>query len=237
MNLTTTIIQTMTSREIAELTGKEHFHVKRDIAKVLAEAGIDPSKFGCTYLDAQNREQTEYRLPRRECDLVVSGYSVPYRLAIIDRWHELEQQNAQPTIPATPSIQIASEWLGMAQLLGVPVHAAQVEAVKQVELKTGIDFRPLLAASPAQDAIKDEDVMLEPTDIAKRAGLASGKDVNKLLASHGYQYRQNRLWEPTDKGKPHCQRHHWVRGSKSGYNYKWNYNIVSSLMGENNENN
>jgi len=175
MNLTTTTTPTMTSREIAELTGKEHFHVKRDIQKTLDLAGIDASRFGCTYLDAQNREQTEYRLPRRECDLVISGYSVPYRLAIIDRWHELEKQSAQPAIPSTPSIQVASEWLGMAQLLGVPTHLAQAEAVKQVELKTGIDFRPLLASSPAQDAIEDDQMMLEPADIAKKAGFTRAR--------------------------------------------------------------
>ena len=86
-------VQTMSSLDIADLTGKKHGHVKRDIENTLQEAGIDASKFGCIYKDAKNREQTYYELPRRECDLVVSGYSVPYRLAIIDRWYELESKN------------------------------------------------------------------------------------------------------------------------------------------------
>jgi len=85
---------TMTSKEIAELTEKSHGHVKRDIIQTLKEAGIDASKFGCTYVDGSNREQTFFRLPKRECDLVVYGYSVKYRLAIIDRWQELEKQQA-----------------------------------------------------------------------------------------------------------------------------------------------
>lgn len=40
----------MTSREIAELTGKEHFHVMRDIGLMFAELGDagGASKFGGT---------------------------------------------------------------------------------------------------------------------------------------------------------------------------------------------
>jgi anti-repressor protein len=83
----------MSSLEIAQITGKEHAHVMRDIRNTLEEAGIGESKFGSTYVDIQNKQRPCYLLPRRECDLVVSGYSVKYRLAIIDRWHELEAQN------------------------------------------------------------------------------------------------------------------------------------------------
>ena len=81
---------TMSSLLIAEITGKPHRNVTADISRILAEAEIDEQGFLHIYRDTQNREQKCYLLPRRECDLVVSGYSVKYRLAIIDRWHELE---------------------------------------------------------------------------------------------------------------------------------------------------
>jgi Rha family phage regulatory protein len=74
--------------EIAELTGKRHANVLRDIRKVLDEVEIDQAKFGSTYLDVYNREQSCFNLPRMECDLVVSGYSAKYRMAIIKRWQE-----------------------------------------------------------------------------------------------------------------------------------------------------
>ena len=80
----------MSSLEIAELTGKNHRDVMRDIRAVMEQAEIDERKFARIYRDARNREKPCYLLPRFECDLVVSGYSVKYRLAIIDRWHELE---------------------------------------------------------------------------------------------------------------------------------------------------
>ena len=51
---------------------------------------IDQSKFGAVYIAGNGEERTCFNLPRLECDLVVSGYSAKYRLAIITRWHELE---------------------------------------------------------------------------------------------------------------------------------------------------
>jgi Rha family phage regulatory protein len=88
---------TMTSREIAELTGKEHAHVMRDIRTMLlelhGEGGL--SSFGSSYINSQNKEQPEYRLPKREALILTSGYSIKQRAAIIDRWQELE---ARPSI-------------------------------------------------------------------------------------------------------------------------------------------
>lgn len=54
---------TMTSKEIAELTGKQHRNVVRDL-KVLDEQGvIDLLKFEHISKDSMNRDQTVYRLP------------------------------------------------------------------------------------------------------------------------------------------------------------------------------
>lgn len=85
--------QTMSSIEIASLTGKEHSKVMADIKRILNDVLIDDAQFSGIYLDSMNRKQTIYNLPRRECDLVISGYSVKYRLVIIDRWIELELKN------------------------------------------------------------------------------------------------------------------------------------------------
>lgn len=45
----------MTSREIAELTGKQHPHVCRDIRAMLVDLEIGESKYGSAYQDAQNK--------------------------------------------------------------------------------------------------------------------------------------------------------------------------------------
>ena len=87
----------MSSREIAELTGKRHDHVMRDIEAQLTELlGAEGlPKFGDTYRNEQNGQiYRMYRLPKRECLIVVSGYSVELRAKIIDRWMELEAQSS-----------------------------------------------------------------------------------------------------------------------------------------------
>lgn len=94
MNGLATANQTMTSREIAELTGKEHAHVMRDIRVMLLElhGEIGLSSFGSSYFNSQNKEQPEFKLPKREALILTSGYSVKQRAAIIDRWQELEDR-------------------------------------------------------------------------------------------------------------------------------------------------
>ena len=81
---------TMSSLEISKLTGKEHNHVLRDIRTMLEELELGASKFGDTYLSAQNKQMPCFNLPKRECFILVSGYNLKLRAAIIDRWQELE---------------------------------------------------------------------------------------------------------------------------------------------------
>jgi len=82
----------MSSREIAELTGKEHKNVKRDCALMLNELEIDTLRFERIYLDGMNRQQTEYVLDEELTLTLVTGYSVKLRNAVIKRWKQLENQ-------------------------------------------------------------------------------------------------------------------------------------------------
>lgn len=97
MNIETTTagVPAISSLEIAKITGKNHQHVLRDIRQILSEAEIDVSRFGHISKDSYGRDQKCFLLPKRECMLVVSGYSVRYRLAIIDRLEELEANAAE----------------------------------------------------------------------------------------------------------------------------------------------
>ena len=57
--------ETMTSLEIATVTGKQHQHVLRDIDSLLAQ-GVDASNFGLTsYTDKSNRQQRCYSLTKK----------------------------------------------------------------------------------------------------------------------------------------------------------------------------
>jgi phage regulator Rha-like protein len=94
-------VLTMTSREIAELTGKEHRHVLRDIEVMFAELGVDQKGYAQNWTHPQNGQTyPEFVLDRELTETLLTGYSATLRRKVIARWHELE--NAQPKFdPAT----------------------------------------------------------------------------------------------------------------------------------------
>lgn len=95
---------TMTSLEIAELTGKEHRNVLRDIEEQLGQLKeISLLKFEQSYTNARGRTYKMYRLPKREVLILIAGYSVQLRAKIIDKLEELERKlKAQtPQLPQT----------------------------------------------------------------------------------------------------------------------------------------
>lgn len=98
INTTQGAALTMSSREIADLTGKRHDHVMRDIRIMMQALGGLPN-FGGTYLDGQGKEHACFNLPKRETLLLVSGYSVELRARIIDRLEDLESRHRPGTAP------------------------------------------------------------------------------------------------------------------------------------------
>ena len=95
---------TMSSLEIAELTGKEHKNVVADLRKMLNELDLTAAEFSASvkYTGNNNAQLTReiFNLPKRECFILVSGYNLKLRAAIIDRWQELENQS-KPSLPTT----------------------------------------------------------------------------------------------------------------------------------------
>lgn len=84
----------MSSQEVAERTGKRHADVMRDIRSMLFQLGATERSFASSYRDSTGRSLPCFNLPKRERLILVSGYSVELRAAIIDRWQELEAQQA-----------------------------------------------------------------------------------------------------------------------------------------------
>ena len=86
---------TMSSREIAEITGKQHAYVMRDIREI--ESQITEFKFGLSeYKDSTGRILPMYELTKKQTLLIISGYNIRLRMAIIDRWEELENKYQIP---------------------------------------------------------------------------------------------------------------------------------------------
>lgn len=84
----------MTSREIAELTGKDHKHVLTDVRTMLEQLNIKAAGFSATLLDPKTGQSGPvFSLPKDLTITLVSGYSVPMRHRIVTRWMELETQH------------------------------------------------------------------------------------------------------------------------------------------------
>ena|SRR5690554_2091875 len=89
MNLTTTNASaTMSSREIAELTGKRHDHVKRDIRNMCKQLEIDSAQFCAQYRDGSGRTFPCFNLNFHLASTLIAGYSSKARMAIISRLEE-----------------------------------------------------------------------------------------------------------------------------------------------------
>lgn len=94
----------MSSREIAELTGKRHADVMRDIRSVFSQLDLAERNFASSYVDGSSKSNVCFNLPKRESLILVSGYSVELRARIIDRWQELEQWASSVKVPNLDSI-------------------------------------------------------------------------------------------------------------------------------------
>lgn len=123
MNTLTTTSQnvTMSSREIAKLTGKRHDHVCRDIRTILVAliGGKDADYIRnpdlgyltnhhvtCHQYDDKSPNAWEYNITRRYTEILITGYDIKRRTAVIDRLYELESErrSAAPALPGAKEL-------------------------------------------------------------------------------------------------------------------------------------
>ena len=169
---------TMSSREIANVTGKRHANVKRDIVAMLKELKIDVLSFEHIYLDGQNREQAEYMLDREHTDCLLTGYSAPLRMKVIRRWHELERQQGAREQVLLNGTKVVGEIAIMecfTRLLK-PAASCQMAMLTKIAQNNGLDpkFLPGYAVDAASDAAGGYSM---PT-----------KSATALLKDHGIRY-------------------------------------------------
>lgn len=182
MNLLATSNQplTMSSREIAEYTGKQHQHVKRDIEKMLNELELDVSDFGRIYKDTMNRNQTEYLLDRDQTDCLLTGYSAKARMKVIKRWKELEKQSG-PQIPQTyaEALQLAAD-----QAKQLELAAPKVAFVDNLVERTNLLTATQVAQKHGKSAIWLNKILSE-MKVYNRA-VKRGKVFQQWFVDKGY---------------------------------------------------
>lgn len=90
--------ETMSSLQIAELTGKQHSNVMRDIRNILEQLE-EKHKFNFELMfkitklgNNAERKDPYYLLTKKDSLLLASGYDANLRAKIINRWEELEKE-------------------------------------------------------------------------------------------------------------------------------------------------
>lgn len=157
-------VLTMSSREIAELTGRDHGNVMRDIRTLLDDLQASDLKPVCettTYAGANGQRYPQYELDRDTCLTLLLGYDAVARMKVVKRWQELESQ-AAPTLPDFSN----------------PVAAARAWAdAKESELRTA---EALALAAPKAEYV----------DRYVAANGAKGfRQVAKLLGANEHEFR------------------------------------------------
>lgn len=126
---------TMSSLEIAALTGKEHKNVLRDIRTMLEELEITELSFERSYKDSTGRSLPCFNLPKHECMVLVTGYSIKLRSAVLRRWQELEDAQRAP---AKPAYSLITATVQERLINEVSLAFEAIELYKQVEARLAI---------------------------------------------------------------------------------------------------
>ena len=194
------IKQTMSSLEIAKLTGKPHNDVMKAIrAMEPSWEKVSQGKFSLSSRKVEQpnggiREYPCYELTKTECLYVATKFNDEARAKLVLRWEELEQkQRAQMlqlpdfTDPAEAAMAWAKEYKEK-KVLAIENKKLEEEniqlAAENQELKHDKNYLDLIMRSKA---------LLTVSQIAQDYGM-SGKALNKQLAQMGIQYSINGQW-------------------------------------------
>lgn len=196
------IEQTLDSREVAEMVGKRHDHLIRDIKKYIgemtapkvgegAELKIDPSNFfrENTYLDKNKQERPCYDVTKKGCEFIahklVGIKGTEFTARYINRFHDMEEvinngMQREKTIRTPQSERLASV-NNAVKILTPMLKAAgcnskiQLLTAKSLYEKAGVDI-------PIQ--IEADQQYYDTVHIARKVGLyyrSSGKPADKAV--------------------------------------------------------
>lgn len=205
--------ETMTSLEIAEVTGKRHSDVMRDIRNLLTQ-GVGERNFALTsYTDKSNRQSPCYELTKKGCLILASGYDALLREKIINRWEELETEKLNGGY-GVPNSFAEALMLAAKQQMEIEEMQRNIEARKAEEqrllienaqkdetineqgeqiIKLSSDIVKMQPKVDYCDKILSSTSLVTTTQIAQDYGM-SAVSLNKKLAELRIQRKVNKQW-------------------------------------------
>ena len=198
-------IQGMTSVEIAEVTGKKHAHVLRDIRNLLSQ-GVSESNFGLSSYQQQQpnggvKDVTMYELTPKGCLILASGYDAVLREKIVNKLEEYQMKERVNMIslpnfedPAEAAMAWAKEYREK-KVLSIEVQTVKRENAKleAENVQLALENQELKHDRNYLDIIMRSRSLMTVSQIAQDYGM-SGKALNKILADMGIQYKCNDQW-------------------------------------------
>lgn len=138
-------VTTMSSREIAELTGKQHKNVMADCRNMFEMLSIQSADFSADYQDERGRTYQEFLLDQDLTMTLVMGYSIPLRHKVAKRWRELE--SAAPVLPQNlpDALRLAADLAEEKQRLQSHVNQLEHQAFEDA---SKVEFHDKVAVAP-----------------------------------------------------------------------------------------
>ena len=195
--------QTMSSLEIAELTGKPHNDVLKAIrAMEPAWEKVNGGNFSrVEYKDAKGEMRPCYELTKTECLYVATKFNDEARAKLVIRWEELEKKARKGMIalpnftdPAEAAMAWAKEYREK-KVLAIENQSLQKEIVRleQDNSNLAAEVQVLSDDKNYLDLIMRSRSLMTVTQIAQDYGM-SAKAMNQILANMGIQYKNNGQW-------------------------------------------
>ena len=188
--------QTMSSLEIAKLTGKPHNDVMKAIrAMEPAWEEVNGGKFSrVEYKDAKGEMRPCFELTKTECLYVATKFNDTARAKLVIRWEELEKKaraNMLQLPDFTNPAEAARAWAQ--EYEQKTVLALENKRLEEENVQLAAENQELKNDRNYLDLIMRSRALLTISQIAQDYGM-SGKALNKKLADMGIQYSINGQW-------------------------------------------
>lgn len=214
----------MTSREIAELTGKQHKNVIADCRTVFETLNLQSAGFSADYMDSRGRTQKEFMLDRDLTMTLVMGYSIPLRHRVARRLRELEAIKLSTGIPVATLTTSSADTIaaGVALLDGSRklLHlfdSSVLAALRKLQSAAGLpDLLPGYAIDTPPDATGGSS---EPT-----------ASLRQLLTEHGIKLSSQKAYARLAEQGIVEQK---TRSSTLGEKHYWCFTAAGLVYGKN----